>query len=348
VGAADNRPVAPADPGRAAGVRAEGPAVPGLRMTLRLDQPARPGSHYLWVQTKGPAVDLGERTGPELRLSVPSGADALGFLLIVADDRGIRTTQVDVPIASPAGPDAGRAVTTGGATAPVADAGDDLIGMVGSRITLDGSASRPRAGLAYRWIQLGGPEVESPVEAGSVFSFVPRVEGVYRFALVVAGHEAISAPDQVTVTVARPGLATPAGDGPPGAAPIPSGDELEAVVDAARASLAEAPGLATPLADAFEAVAFRMDLYPTYADAHSEFSRRLDAILPPDPARRARWSDALFGPLSRIIILRLWPLGIDLGSPAGWTAPLTDPQKGELKAQFERTARLLRSVGSNP
>jgi hypothetical protein len=329
-------------------VRTERPAVPGSRITLRPDPPVKPGSHYLWVQTRGPAVDAGEWTGPELRLRVPRGADALGFLLVVADDRGIRTARVDVPIAPPASSEAGPTGPALEAGDPVAEAGEDRAGLVGRAITLDGSASRPRLGLAYRWVQVGGPEVRSPVEAGPSFSFVPGAEGVYRFALVVAHRGRISPPDHVTVTVGvPPGLRSAAGPGSPGAAPLPGDVELEAVVGTAWARLEGAPSLADPLAEVFSTAAFRMDLYSSYADAYSELSRRLDAILPRDPIRRAHWGAALFQPLTRVVVARLLPSGIDLRTAAGRSTPLTDSQKGELKDQFERIARIIRAARSH-
>jgi hypothetical protein len=335
-------PVAISGPGTTAGVKTEEPAVPGSKITLRLDQAVKPGSRYLWLQTMGPPINVGERTGPELKLTVPLGADALGFLLIVADDQGIRTSQVDVPIV-PADPQLSASRPTQGvaSAAPWADAGDDQIGLVGRQITLNGSASRPQNGLAYRWIQVGGPEIRSPADNGSFFSFVPSSAGVYRFALVVARQEQISPPDYVTVTVGLlPGLAAPA----PGLAPVATGDELDAIVSASMASIDDATGLAPQLADVFSTASFRMDLYQTYADLYTELSRRLDAILPQDPSRRARWSAALFEPLTRILIVRMLPLGVDLRSPAGQAAPLTAAQKTELRSQFDRTARLLRSV----
>ena len=338
---ADADPVGISGPGATVGLRSQKPAEPGSRVTLRLDQSVKPGSHYLWVQTVGPPIDLGEPTNPELRLTVPRGAEALGFLLIVADERGIRTSRVDVPIAPPSHPEADAGGTSRGeATAPMADAGDDLLGLVGHRLTLNGSASRPRAGLAYRWLQVGGPEIRSPVESGSFYSFIPGAPGVYRFALVVARQDRISPPDYVNVTVGSPpGTATS-----PSSAPASAGDEVDAIVGSSLAAMEDAPALAGPLAEAFDAASFRMDLYQSYAEIYVELSRRLDAIMPQDAARRARWSAAVFEPLTRILIVRMLPTGLDLRSAAGQSAPLTIVQKRELKNQFERTARLLRSV----
>jgi hypothetical protein len=320
----------------------------GSRITLRLDKPVKAGSRYLWVQTAGPPIDLSDRTGPELKLTVPPGADALGFLLVVADDQGIRTSSVDVPIA----PVANRAVTgaslgQGAQPATKADAGDDQIGLVGRRITLNGSGSQPRAGLTYRWIQFGGPEVKSPVEAGSYFSFVPGTAGVYRFALVVASQNRIAEPDYVTVTVGSPpGSGLSPGLTAASLAPISSAGEIDTAVSAALLYLDDAAVLTGPLSSAFETSSSRMDLYQSYGEVYSELSRRLDAIMPQDPLRRARWNTALFEPLTQQLIARMLTLGLDLRSPAGQSARLSDPQKQELKSQFDRAAKILRSVQS--
>ena len=61
--------------------------------------------------------------------------------------------------------------------------------------------SEPRGQIAYRWVQTGGPIVRLKIEEGYVYSFVPTVPGIYRFALVVAASGEISEPDEVCVTV---------------------------------------------------------------------------------------------------------------------------------------------------
>ena len=253
-------------------------------------------------------------------------------------------------------PRADLKVTRAGAAtaAPTADAGDDLIGLVGRKITLNGEGSSPADGLDYRWIQAEGPRVEGLAVAGPFSWFVPRAPGRYRFALVVARDNRISAPDFVEVIVGAmppeaPGRpAAAAGPGAPGVAapmlsasavPPAAASGVDAVVAAALGSLDDAPALAGPLAETFEASALRMDLYPTYGDLHSELSRRLDAIIPPDPIRRARWNGAFFEPLTAQFVAAMLPLGLDLRSPAGRAAPLTEPQKRELQAQFDRVAR---------
>ncbi len=328
-------------PGAGTVTQARTPA-PGSRITLGLDNPVKPGSHYLWIQTIGPPLDLGDATGPKLRVTVPAGADALGFLLIVGDDQGIRTSRINVPIA-PSPSQVADAVSAGPQARPElrADAGDDQIGLVGRRITLNGSESRPRRGVGYRWIQLTGPEVRSPVEADSYFSFVPGAPGLYRFALVVASENRVSAPDHVNVTVGLP----PAGATSPGlAAPLRPGGDLDLSLSAALFSLDDAGIVAGPLAGAFENASARMDLYQTYAEIYSELSRRLDAIMPQDPYRRARWNAALFEPLTQQLIARMVTLGLDLRYQAGQSARLSDPQKQELRSQFDRAAKILRSV----
>jgi hypothetical protein len=329
-------------------VKTEGSPTSGSRIRLRIQDPVKPGSHYLWIQNMGPPVDLGNQTGPEVKVTVPDGTEALGFLVIVADERGIRTSDVVVPIAPrPSAAAGGESSARGPVPAPAleADAGDDQVGLIGRRITLNGSASRPRSGLSYRWIQLSGPEIRSPLETGSFFSFVPSTAGLYRFALVVAHQDQISPPDTVTVAVGLlPGPAASPGLGSTRPVTLEPRGDLDLIVGSAVASLDDAPGLARPMADAFETASFRMDLYQTYSDVYFELSRRLDGIMPRDPFRRARWNAAFFEPLSRNLIARMLPMGLDLRSQAGQTAPLSELQKQELRDQFDRAAKLLRSV----
>jgi hypothetical protein len=222
-----------------------------------------------------------------------------------------------------------------------ADAGDDQIGLVGRRITVNGSGSLPLVGLSYRWLQISGPEVNAPVEAASYYSFVPSAPGVYRFALVVAHESQISAPDYVNVTIGLP----PGTPGLPGrTAPNSPAGALDPSFSTAFQALDDAPVLAAPLASVFETSSSRMDLYQTYGEIYSELSRRLDGIIPQDPNRRARWNATLFEPLTQQLVARMFILGLDLRSPAGQSAQLSEPQKQELKGQFDRLAKQLRAV----
>jgi len=89
-------------------------------------------------------------------------------------------------------------------TRPVADAGPDQHVAVPQLITLDGSGSYvydPCSFLEYEWDQLVGPAVDLTNPTSMHPSFVPEVEGEYRFELVVIGAEDFSEPDEVLVLV---------------------------------------------------------------------------------------------------------------------------------------------------
>ena len=84
---------------------------------------------------------------------------------------------------------------------PRADAGDDLIGLVGRRVTLNGRSSTPAGRIGFRWFQVEGPPVNIRAEVGDVLTFLPEEPGTYRFALVVAEAGSISEPDFATVLI---------------------------------------------------------------------------------------------------------------------------------------------------
>ena len=348
--------------------KVEGRAVPGSRVRLTLDPPARPGSQFLWVQTAGPSIGLEGQTGPELKLTVPPGGQSLGFVLVVNDDQVLRTYRFDLPSAEP--PPAEQPALQPSTETLRADAGDDTIGLVGRRVTLNGTDSQPKGLLGYRWIQVDGPKEVALEESGCFCSFVPPMAGRYRFALVVAQNQRISPPDFVTVTVGTPPTAAlptlPTLPGSPSSPALPQLPGSPAVAPAmmravgasapaatstfdqaltvALASLDDAPQLATPLAEVFEAAALRMDLYRTHGEISSELSRRLDAVVPSDPARRTRWNSLFFEPLSAQTVASMASLGLDLRAPGSQETPLTRPQKDELRRLFDRTAARLSST----
>jgi hypothetical protein len=339
--------LAKAEAGASLKGRTVGTASPGSTIRLCLEQPVKSGSRYHWVQTDGPPVSLEGQAGPELKLTVPLGAESLGFLLVVSDEQGIKTANFVIPIV-------GRATEI--STGPRADAGDDTIGLVGRRITLNGSESRPSEGLSYRWIQMDGPQLVGLDEAGRFCSFVPAAPGQYRFALVVAHENRISPADFVVVSVGTPPAPTAGpvpipltGMGGQAVAPamMPSlpaqapSTSLDAAVAQALATLDDASMVAGPLAEVFQAASLRMDLYRTYGEIFSEISRRLDAVVPADPIRRGRWNALLFEPLTAQTVASLVPLGLDLRVPGSQDAPLTNPQRQELRGLFERLARRL-------
>ena len=322
-------------------------ATPGSRITLKLDRPARPNCHYYWVQTGGPPVDLGVRTGPVLELTVPSGAESLAFVLVMGSDQGIETATFAVPIVGDPTPSGSLNPPHG----PNADAGDDLIGLVGRRVTMNGSASSPGDGLGYRWIQVDGPPAGKFDDADRYCSFVPTAAGVYRFALVVARENRISPADFVTVSVGMLPAPGPTALGPLSQAVAPPvlsrpmpGPALEAAVTSALAALDDAPVVAGPLSDVFKDASTRLDLYRTYGEIFSEISRRLDGVIPSDPIRRARWNTLVFEPLTTQTIAAMLPLGLDLRGPIGQDALLTSAQKQELRGLYDRLSKQLVTI----
>ncbi len=340
--------------------KTEGSALPGSRIRLSLDPPAKAGSRYYWVQTDGPPISLEGETGPELKLTVPLGADSLGFLLVVSDELGIKTVAFNVPILDrPAEIALPTALSAQPLSGPKADAGDDAIGLVGRRVTLNGSESLPKQDLNYRWIQVDGPQAVGLDEAGRFCSFVPSAPGQYRFALVVAHENKISPADFVSVTVGSlPGPTNASGlpplplpgfgnqaVAPPMMSSLPTASSpptpLDLAVAQALASLDDAPMVAGPLAEVFQAASLRMDLYRTYGEIFSEISRRLDGVIPADPIRRGRWNTLLFEPLTAQTVATLLPVGLDLRVPGSQDSPLTSTQKQELRGLFDRLARRL-------
>ena len=87
---------------------------------------------------------------------------------------------------------------------PIADAGPDQHVENPELITLDGSGSfvyDPCSILEYEWDQLVGSAVELTDPTGMHPTFMPEIEGEYRFELVVIGDEDFSEPDEVLILV---------------------------------------------------------------------------------------------------------------------------------------------------
>lgn len=328
---------------KTATVKVEGVATPGSRVRLQVDDAHRSGRHFLWFQTGGPPVELSNRTEPELKVTIPPGADELHFLLVVGDEHGLREANVSIPVASspsdrsepPANPSPGI---------PEADAGDDQVGLVGRRITLNGCGSTPSDGLHYRWIQVEGPPVDSTIEDGKFLSFIPKMAGRYRFALLVASSGQISAPDDVRVDVGLPPTSTSSALLPASAGTLPPTDAIDTLLNSTFSTLVDAPSMAGPLSETFQATALRLDLYRTPEDLFNELTRRLDSVMPKDPANRARWNSTFFEPLTRLMLARLLALGLDLRTPQGYATPMTDLQKQELRGQFQALSARLESA----
>ena len=250
-------------------LRYNGTPTPGARLAIEVEGSRDPGTTYQWVQFEGPAVALDNPGGPKIHCTVPPDARSLGFLLLIRDAQGQqRTARIVIPIE---GTEARAAVATTAPTRPSgamprADAGDDQIGLVGRRITLNGARSLPR-GVVFRWFALAGPKVDQAAQDGCYFAFTPTAAGTYRFGLVVAsvraGEASISEMDEVVVTVGE----VPSGlvnDGSWGNSRAAIDQMLQGPgADAGRITLQQA-------AAAFESVASRASLYTSFADLSSE------------------------------------------------------------------------------
>ncbi len=94
---------------------------------------------------------------------------------------------------------------------PVADAGPDqyLDGI--ELVTLDGTGSSDRDPcdiLTYRWTQIGGPDIRLHNPTSVHPTFMPSMEGEYRFQLIVSDGVENSYPDEVLIVVGnRPPVA---------------------------------------------------------------------------------------------------------------------------------------------
>jgi hypothetical protein len=268
--------------------------------------------------------------------AVPAGHQPGGEPPNTRGSNGSDTAELSVPVEGPPRAPQNRVLQ--------ADAGDDQLGLAGRQVTLNGVRSEPRGRIGYRWVQTGGPTVRFKIEDGYVFSFVPTVPGVYRFALVVAAGSEISLPDEVCVTVGT-GTRIAGPVGPATSASLPAEGPVP-TQEVARAGLAVVRGgeAAQPLAVVFEDTADRMDLYQTYTEVFGEMSRRLEQSLPADPAQRNAWVERLFNPLTARILDVMRTEGLDLRTPEGQATPLSAPQKAALAEQFRLMAEGFRSV----
>jgi hypothetical protein len=313
----------------------------GSRISVGLDGPLDPQASYHWVQIDGPPVIIEDETKPKIQLTVPAEAQSLTFLLTKTDARGQQTYRVTIPIQPPASP------SSPATQMPRADGGDDQIGLVGRRITLNGSRSWPPAGIVYRWIQLGGPRVEPGVQENAYFSFTPKLAGVYRFGLVVAlassgspGGVSISDVDEVVVTV---------GDLPPGPGPLPLGGGAGSPWTAALDQVMQGPGSSSArgtleqAAGVFDSIAWRAALYTNFAELTSELTRRLEAIIPADPTWRQFWTLSVFAPMTQQLVAEMLGVGLDLRTPQGQQQGLNPLQQDRLEKLFSSYAREFRS-----
>ena len=87
---------------------------------------------------------------------------------------------------------------------PVVNAGPDVQGTIGTKVTLQGSANDPDNGpvpMTYVWTQTSGPAVTLTGANSLTPSYTPNASGTYVFSLMAYDGKDYSAPDTVTVTV---------------------------------------------------------------------------------------------------------------------------------------------------
>lgn len=317
--------------------RIEGIASPGLKVTLDGRKSTGDKLRYRWLQTLGPKAEIDDPTAPIVTFTVPESTGPLGFLLMVGNASGLDLAPVMIPVE-------GRAKGTVAAPELTADAGDDQVGyFLGRQLTLNGIRSEPRGTLGYRWLQVGGPPVMLKLQDGYTFSFVPQEPGLYRFALVVASGGIISEPDTVEITVLS--------QLPPAALAgirIPERLSTEDLARSLLASLPDGAALSQKLCEAFEAVHERTDLYGSYADLFNELSRRIEKLLPQDPAQRSLWLQRLCFPLTQRLVEQLRLEGLDVTQARAQTEPLTEAQKKRLAGELGAMAAGLKKVRRTP
>jgi len=339
--------------------------VPGARVVLNVEDLVAAGVRYRWVQSEGPPVAIEDATRRSIEVTIPGGAPRLGFLLVATGHDRVRIVRVAIPIQTPepgvfadAGGGQSAALVPQEGSEVRADAGDDQLGVIGHRVTLNGSGSRPVQGLACRWVQLSGPPIVAAQQERAYYSFVPSALGLYRFALVVAAGGVISAPDEVTVLVgdassgsgptAVPSL-DPRPSGPatlattPAPAPLPTAEQ---VLGMALPRLSDGRQVAAQVADVFESVAGRVDLYTSFAELQDEVRRRLDVVIPAEPLQRQAWVQTVFQPLTLTTASQLAASGVDLQSPASLGQALTPEQRQGLRSHFVMLARAFRALSA--
>jgi hypothetical protein len=326
-------------------IRTESPAVAGAKLALDAGRNASPGTRFLWTQIYGPPVELGDPSRAAVEAIIPAGADRLEFMLIAARPDLVRVVRVNVPLVGDSSRTSWGAHPSGRVRA---DAGDDQVGLVGHRVTLNGSRSRPGDGKNARWLQTSGSAVSAPQQQGLFFSFVPNSPGLYRFLLMVAGDSEISEPDEVTVLVGSPPAAA-GGVAMQSAAPIypatPAPPLLtpEQIVSSSLPRLSESTRVASDVADVMEAIAQRANLYESFASLQSEMARRLDVVIPTEPSIRAAWIEGVFAPLTASTTGHLVAAGLDVRQPQVLTQPMTAAQQEIVRKHFERLARAFRA-----
>lgn len=94
----------------------------------------------------------------------------------------------------------------GGNRAPVANAGPDASGTIGTQVVLNGGGSSDPDGQAitFSWSQIAGPPVTLSTPTAATARFTPTAAGTYTFQLAVSDGS-LSSTDTVTITVGGAG-----------------------------------------------------------------------------------------------------------------------------------------------
>jgi hypothetical protein len=342
-------------------IRPDKAPVAGATLVLQTDSRLAEGTNFLWLQVEGPPIEIKDPTRPVLQVTIPPGVERLEFLVVESRPERTIVERVNVPLQPvPAAPLAvGEASPIRAWWGPrgsgkiKADAGDDQVGLVGHRVTLNGSRSTPADGKNWRWLQLGGPSITAPQQQGSYFSFVPTSPGLYRFMLVVVADGEVPEADEVSILVGS--VPTGTGMAPPSPFPLvaaspaiapPAAPTLEQSMAAILPRVANGPAIAARVADALQAISDRATLYGSFGELQSELVRRLEAVIPNEPTQRAVWNEGIFGPLTIYTINQLLASGLDVRQPAGLERALTATQQTRLQNHFQSLAQLFRAAAT--
>jgi hypothetical protein len=155
------------------------------------DQPVAPLLNYQWTKISGPAMALSDIFSPNPTFTpvVPG----IYIFSLEVDDGAISSAldYVTVTVNAPTN------------YVPVANAGDNGVGLAYITYTLDGSASVDSDGsaLTYLWKQIRGDRTPLSDETAASPSFTPISAGLYEFELVVNDGLMDSSPDRVSVVI---------------------------------------------------------------------------------------------------------------------------------------------------
>lgn len=146
---------------------------------------------YAWKQLSGTPVTLSGADTAQPSFTT-STVGAYSFQLTVTDGDGLSARAILVVN-----------VVTGDASAPVADAGEDITVKPGSSVSLDGGGSYDTDGaiVEFSWKQIVGPTVTLSGQSSSVLQFSAETEGGYVFELTVTDDSGLNNTDTVIVNV---------------------------------------------------------------------------------------------------------------------------------------------------